>query len=169
MANIILEGFMGCGKSTIGKAFADKYDKTFVDTDSYIEDKYNRVIADIFANEGEEYFRDLETEAVKELAQKDNLVIALGGGLPLRKINQDILKSSGKVYYLKASIDTLCNRLKGDTKRPLLAGCDLESRIKELMKKRAHIYEAFADYFIETDEKNIEEIIFTMKEISNEM
>ncbi|MBE5963752.1 MAG: shikimate kinase [Lachnospiraceae bacterium] len=165
MNNIILEGFMGSGKTTLGKELANSLGFSFVDTDEYIENKYNRIIKDIFANEGEEYFRDMETEAIEELSKKDSMVIALGGGLPVREVNREILKKTGKVIYLKAKVSTLCDRLKNDTNRPLLMNVSLEDRINELMNKRGSIYEEVADYTVNTDDKTIEQVVKEMEAI----
>ena len=165
MNNIILEGFMGSGKTTLGKELANSLGFSFVDTDEYIENKYNRIIKDIFANEGEEYFRDMETEAIEELSKKDSMVIALGGGLPVREVNREILKKTGKVIYLKAKVSTLCDRLKNDTNRPLLMNVSLEDRINELMNKRGSIYEEVANYTVNTDDKTIEQVVKEMEAI----
>jgi len=165
MNNIILEGFMGSGKTTLGKELANSLGFSFVDTDEYIENKYNRIIKDIFANEGEEYFRDMETEAIEELSKKDSMVIALGGGLPVREVTREILKKTGKVIYLKAKVSTLCDRLKNDTNRPLLMNVSLEDRINELMNKRGSIYEEVADYTVNTDDKTIEQVVKEMEAI----
>ena len=104
MNNIVLIGFMGSGKTTFGKWIARKYGYEFCDTDEYIEKKEQTTINDIFATKGEQAFRDMETETVKELAQSlDKCVVSVGGGLPLREVNQKTLRKIGKVVYLKAS------------------------------------------------------------------
>ena len=111
--NIILIGFMGSGKTTFGRWITRTHNMEFLDTDEYIENKYNKLIKDIFRDSGEETFRDMETQAIKELAQVcDNCVISVGGGLPVREVNRSLLKELGIVVYLEASVD----ELYGDTK-----------------------------------------------------
>ena len=104
MKHIILIGFMGAGKSTMGKLIANKLGCRFIDTDTYIEKKEGRSISEIFADDGEEYFRNLETETVKELLmQKEKTVIAFGGGTPLKEENRELLR---KATSLKCPRDT---------------------------------------------------------------
>lgn len=135
---VILTGFMGCGKSTIGRILAEKRGQELLDTDRYIEQKQGRSISDIFATQGEEVFRDMETEALRELIQKQEpMVIALGGGLPIGgnlygeepvrqrallrgERNRELLAELGYVFYLKITPEEVYRRLKGDTTRPLL-------------------------------------------------
>ena len=140
--NIVLIGFMGCGKSTVGKLLAAKTGYTLVDADSYIEQKENMTIVEIFATKGEEYFRGIETEVAKELSQKEGLIIATGGGMVLKKENADYLKSTGFCVWLKVSPETVLERLKNDTTRPLLQRADKEAAVKELMTTREPIYKA---------------------------
>ena len=110
--NIVLIGFMGSGKTTFGKWISRKYGYSFCDTDEYIEKKEKTTINDIFASKGEAAFRDMETETVKEFADSlKKCVVSVGGGLPVRKENREILKSIGTVVYLKASEEELCKRL----------------------------------------------------------
>ena len=123
MNNIVLIGFMGSGKTTFGRWVSRRHNRKFYDTDEYIEKKQNTTISEIFAMKGEEAFRDMETETVKELSDTlDNCVISVGGGLVLREVNRELLRKLGTVVYLKASEEELCKRLSKDTKRPLLQG-----------------------------------------------
>ena len=165
--NIILIGFMGSGKTSFGKWLEDNCSMEMIDTDEYIEKNENREIKDIFANEGEEYFRQLETDAIKALISQElhDKVISVGGGLPIRAENGELLRELGTVIYLKATEDTLVGRLKGDTKRPLLQGGDLRDRIRTLMNKRAAIYEERADVIVETDNLTFEEIYKQCKKV----
>lgn len=157
MNNIVLIGFMGSGKTTFGKWIARKYGYEFCDTDEYIEKKEQTTINDIFATKGEQAFRDMETETVKELAQSlDKCVVSVGGGLPLREVNQKTLRKIGKVVYLKASEQELCKRLRKDTSRPLLKGGNLNEKIHTLMMQREDIYMAAADIVINTENKSFE-------------
>ena len=149
---------MGCGKSTVGVCLAEISGRAFRDTDSEIVAHHGR-IADIFERFGEEYFRDLETRTVKELAKLDNLVIATGGGLVLRDENVKMLKESGKIVYLRAQAETLLQRLQADKERPLLQNSDdLKNRVETLLKNRAPIYESAADIYVEVDGETPEEI-----------
>ena len=159
--NIILIGYMGCGKSTIGKALAKKKEKSFLDTDAYIEAKEGCLISQIFAEKGEMYFRDLETKVLKELLedQDEPGIISVGGGLPVREENQELLKQLGRVIYLKATPETLYDRLKGDTTRPLLQTTNPKEKIKEMLAVREEKYQAAAYETIVVDGKKIEDIV----------
>ena len=166
MDNIILIGFMGCGKSSIGRFLEKKHGYKLIDTDDYIEKKQNRSINDIFATDGEEYFRNLETECIRELIDKseNGLVIAVGGGLPMRSENQTLLKKLGKVVYLRATEDTLVDRLTGDSKRPLLKGGDLRTKIQDLFARREETYVNLADLIVDTDDCSYETVYKSIKE-----
>ena len=152
--NIVLCGMMGSGKTTVGIHLALVSDKCWVDTDNLIEKNHGE-IATIFKRLGEARFRDLETETVEELVQEDNLVISVGGGLVLREDNVELLKENGKIFYLRASLETLEQRLKTDTTRPLLKtnGETLAEKLTNLLETRAPIYESVADYIIDVDGK----------------
>lgn len=158
--NIILEGFMGSGKSTVSEILSDRLGLELMDTDSTIEDTEGRSISSIFREDGEEAFRDMETELLTMIAGDHlrDMVISLGGGMPVREKNRELLKESGKVVYLKASPETIYERVKGDTTRPLLQGEDPLLRIKELMEGRSDVYDEAADLIIDTDNKTPDEI-----------
>lgn len=167
MINIILIGFMGCGKSTFGKWLADRQQMDFLDTDEFIEKLEGCAVNEIFADKGEAYFRDLETRTLRMLLGEDkelgerlikSTVISAGGGLPVREENQKLLKRLGRVVFLDASVDELVQRLKGDETRPLLKGNDLRKRIETLMDARLDIYEDTADIIVGTDGKTMYEI-----------
>ncbi len=164
--NIFLTGFMGCGKSTIGSYMADREHYSFIDTDSYIEEKEQRTIADIFEKDKEEAFRDMETETLRQLIASNTCetLIAVGGGLPVREINRILMHQLGAVVYLRASVSTLMEHLKGDNTRPLLQGGELHARIIALMEARESIYENNADVIIDTDNKTVEQIYKELKE-----
>ena len=148
---------MGCGKTTFGKWIAEHDGMDFIDTDDYIESVQKRSINEIFADKGEEYFRDLETQTIKKLAESvNNSVISVGGGLPVRECNRALLKKLGKVVFLDTSIDELEKRLSKDTKRPLLAGGKVRDKIEALMRARKDIYESTADCIITTDNQSFE-------------
>ena len=160
MENIILIGFMGCGKSSIGRYMSENYQYTLIDTDSYIEEKQKCTISEIFEKNGEEYFRQLETQCLLDLINlsADKMVIAVGGGLPMRKENQELLHRLGKVVYLRAKVDTLEKRLKGDTTRPLIQGGELRQKIENLFNLRQDTYEKLADLIVDTDRKSYQQI-----------
>ena len=166
--NIILEGFMGSGKSTVSELLSDRLSLELMDTDACIEQTEGRSISSIFDEDGEEAFRDMETELLTMIAEDHlrDMVISLGGGMPVREENRQLLKESGKVVYLKASPETIYERVKGDTTRPLLQSADPLARIKELLDKRSAVYDEAADLIIETDGKTPEEIV---SEIINEL
>lgn len=146
--NIILCGFMGCGKTTIGKLVAKKINMDFVDLDIYIEQKQDMTVSDIFAKYGEAYFRQLERQAAVELSQMNNKVIAAGGGTLIFKENVDVFKNSGVIILIDASLKAISERLKYDNTRPLLARPDKEKAMKELYEKRLPIYKSAADLII---------------------
>ena len=148
--NIFLVGFMGAGKSTVGKILADKTGYKFYDADSYIEEQAGTTITQIFADHGEPYFRDLESEATEELAKKENQVIATGGGVVQRDRNWDAMKKNGITVYLKATVETIWERIKDDTSRPLLQVENPVDTARELLEKRTPMYEK-ADIVLDTD------------------
>ena len=160
MNHVILIGFMGCGKSSVGKALADAMGIPFVDTDGMIEEQAGRKINDIFREDGEEYFRELETSVLKQLlSAQERKVIAVGGGLPVREINREYLKRLGTVVYLLAKVETLTGRLEGDNTRPMLRGGELKKRIETLMDARGELYGEAADVCVEPDDKDFEQIV----------
>lgn len=165
MKNIALIGMMGSGKSTIGKAFIKEFNSyTFVDTDEEIVKKSKQSINDIFSKEGESYFRKLETDTLKNILKKDNLIISTGGGIVLKEDNQIMLKEHCIVIYLKAEETTLFERLKNDNERPLLKVDDIRNKINKLLKERNILYNNCCHYSVNTDNKSIEEVI---EEIGN--
>ncbi|MCI7812647.1 MAG: shikimate kinase [Lachnospiraceae bacterium] len=160
MNHIILIGFMGSGKTSVGHHLSEALSLPFLDTDEEIEKNSQMKITDIFSQYGERYFRNLETETLEKLSEdQDRKVISVGGGLPVEKVNQPYLKEMGSVIFLEAKEDTLVTRLQGDTTRPMLKGADLRERIRTLMAQRQEAYDKVADFHIQTDEKTFEEII----------
>ncbi|MDE7084867.1 MAG: shikimate kinase [Clostridia bacterium] len=160
--NIVLCGMMGCGKTTVA-AELGKFGYTVVDTDGLIVGRYGE-INKIFDSRGEEYFRDIESLITAEVAKKyTNAVISLGGGCVLRAQNVKNLKESGKIFYLRASAQTIIGRLEGDTARPLLRG-GLAERVNSVLTARAAVYESVADFIIDTDGKTPQEIANTIRE-----
>lgn len=157
--NLILCGMMGSGKSTVGAKIAQLIGWEFCDTDQMITEKHGD-IPSIFQNYGEAHFRALERETVAELALQDGLVISTGGGLVLQKGNVEALKQSGKIVFLRATVDTLSTRLKGDGSRPLLQSKtqSLTDRLTALLSERTPIYEGVADFIVDADKKTPDEI-----------
>lgn len=169
MNNIILIGYMGSGKSTVGRALAICRKWPLIDTDIYIEEKQGKEISRIFAEEGEAYFRNLETETLEELLKRDgNYIISVGGGLPMRKENRELLKKLGKVIFLRVSVDTVLKRLEKDQNRPLLQVEDRKQKITEMLAVRNPVYEEAADYLIETDQLGYEEIAVKIQNMLGE-
>ena len=151
--NVIFTGFMGAGKTTVGKELVKKGFE-LIDTDAYIEACEKMSISDIFAQKGEDYFRQAETKALKTLLVQDKqFVISCGGGMPLREENRKLLKKLGMVVYLRIQPETVLARLKGDTTRPLLKGDDSGERVRTLMKQREAHYLSGADFVLDVDQK----------------
>ena len=160
MKNIILIGFMGSGKTTIGKALEEKTDMTFVDTDELIEAYEGCKISEIFVDKGEAYFRRLENETLKDLlTSTDNKVISTGGGIVTNQENIPLLKQLGKVFYLRIKPETVVKRLEGDKTRPLLIGENKLVKVEQLMTDRKELYEMAADKTIATDGLSVSEIV----------
>ncbi|MDO4632740.1 MAG: shikimate kinase [Eubacteriales bacterium] len=166
MKHVILIGFMGAGKTSIGKKLARRQDCRFVDTDLLIEKEQGCRISEIFEKHGEKYFRDLETETLKKLlSEQEPMVIAVGGGLPVREENRRLMAKLGMAVYMKASAETLYRRLQGDQKRPLLQGGDLKERILTLMDAREEIYEDAAQITYCTDGKTFKQTVEELNEL----
>lgn len=164
--NIILIGYMGSGKSTVGRKAAKAVDYNFLDTDALIEEEEGMSIAKLFEEQGEPYFREKETETIKRLLEKPKgNIIATGGGLPMREGNAALLKQLGTVIYLKAETETLVRRLSGDTVRPLLQNVDLQEKIETMLSIRGPVYEACADVVLQTDNMSFYEIICRIEKI----
>ncbi|MGB8453144.1 MAG: shikimate kinase [Anaerocolumna sp.] len=160
MNNIVLIGFMGCGKTSVGIQLAKKLAFHFYDTDQIIEDSCQRTISSIFAAEGEGFFRKLETKTIKDfIGNLQDTVLSVGGGLPVQNGNAELLRQLGQVIYLETSKETIIKRLSDDTSRPLLSGGDTESKIDTLLKLRAPVYEAAAHVTVTTDNRIFEDII----------
>lgn len=157
--NLVLIGFMGSGKSTVGKSLARMLQYDFIDTDTYIEARENMSVSDIFAKKGEDYFRQLEAEVIQELIKsKRHTVFATGGGMPLKQENAQMLRLLGRTVFLHASVRELYDRLKGDATRPLLQGGDPKERIASLLGQRESYYEEAAHIRISVDGKSVDAI-----------
>ena len=159
-SNLILIGYMGSGKSTIGKQLAKKYQYDFLDTDEWIEHENGMTIKEMFAQRGENYFRNLETQALISFQnQIGQTILSTGGGMALSATNANLLRNLGIVIFLKVSKEVVIQRLQGDTTRPLLQGEDFEKKIEQMLEQRDPLYESAAHYVIDTDGKTIEEVI----------
>lgn len=160
MRHVILIGFMGCGKSTVGYRLSYKLKKCLIDTDQLIEQREGISISDMFVRHGEAYFRRKETECLASLSKElGSRIVSLGGGTPMREENRGIIQSLGTVVYLKASADTIYSRVKHDTRRPLLQCENPKSRIEELLAQRAPVYEQISDIVVEVDGKQIKQVV----------
>lgn len=156
--NIALCGFMGCGKSTVGKELAKLIKMDFIDIDTYIESKENMTISKIFKLKGEKYFRKLETKAILNLELKPYKVIALGGGSLLNSENVEVLKRTSKIFFLNASKEVIVERLRYDNSRPLLNVGEREKVLSKLYDERFRIYRDNAGFTIDAN-GNISKII----------
>lgn len=159
MKNIVLIGMMGCGKSTCAKLLGRRLHRSVVDTDALIEQRTGKTIKDLFASEGEAYFRDLETQIAQELAKEENLIIATGGGLPLREVNQKALRENGVVFWLKRDPEETFST--GSMARRPLAQQGMEAFV-ERFRQREPDYAKAADYVVEdfsSPNATVEEIL----------
>ena len=155
--NILLIGFMGSGKSTIGRKLAKLLEYSFVDTDSVIEEDQGCCVAEIFKYGGEECFRKMETRLLQKLKNVENSVIATGGGIVLREQNQRLLQEIGKRVYLNVPQEELQQRLKNDRNRPLLKKKDPETVVQKMMKERVLLYEQ-AEYIVDAGQRSPQKI-----------
>lgn len=149
--NLVLCGFMGCGKSTVGRLLADRLGMTFVDLDSYIEEEAGMTVSAIFEAEGEAGFRRREHDACVTLGGQDGLVLATGGGAVLRDDNVEALRQNGVLVWLSVSPLTVIARLQDDRTRPLLQREDKEDAIRTLLDTRAPLYTRAADVTVDAD------------------
>lgn len=157
--NLILIGFMGSGKTSTGLRLSYRLRKSVEDTDRMIERREGRSVSEIFAGDGEEYFREKETELLRELTGRTyTSIFSLGGGTPVRPENRELLKRLGTVVLLRIRPETVYERLKGDTARPLLQCDNPLERIRELMESRREAYESCADFILDVDDMGIEDI-----------
>jgi shikimate kinase len=158
---------MGSGKSTMGRALASQLDLTFIDLDSFLEEKYFKTIPQIFAEEGEEGFRKKERKVLEEVCSFDNVIVATGGGAPCFFDNMELMNESGYCIFLDVHISSLVNRLlHARIERPLIKGKspeELREFIEELMKKRRPFYEK-AHYILTGSEILPEQIIGLVKD-----
>ena len=155
--NLALIGFMGAGKSCVGRLAAESMRFTFLDTDSVIEARAGKPISAIFQQDGEPVFRDWERRIVRELARRERTVIATGGGLPANEANLASLKTHALVVCLWASPETIWERVRGHAHRPLLNEADPLAKIRELLAVRAPYYRQ-ADVLVNTEMRSVREV-----------
>jgi shikimate kinase len=157
MNNIYLTGFMGTGKTVVGRELAKIRKWQFIDLDDLIEDSQHKSVSEIFAKSGEAYFRDLEKNALAGVSGKSDCVVSCGGGIVLDQGNINIMKSTGAMVCLTASVDEIIRRTSGRLQRPLLNVPDPKEKVEYLLKVRAVYYDR-ADIIIETTQVPIAEI-----------
>jgi len=169
--SIALIGFMGTGKTVVGKAVAEKLGKDFVELDVLIKQKAGKPISEIFQQDGEVAFRELEIEVAREVAGSKKQVIACGGGIVLNKINIDRLKKNSVIVYLTASPKVILKRVSDGDERPLLKVTNPAQTIQELLRFRKPFYERAADIKINTSNLDVdsvtEQIINKVKQVEN--
>ena len=156
--NILLTGFMGAGKTTVGKKLSKRLGYFFIDTDREIEKEQGSSISEIFKYGGEICFRDLETNMLQQLQSKQNLVIATGGGMVMRQENRNLMQNLGTRVYLKVGLEELIRRLKKDKKRPLLQEAKPIKRITEMLEQRKSIYEE-AECIVDTTDLSPQQMV----------
>jgi len=167
MAKFFLTGYMGSGKSTIGEKLAAKLKYDFIDLDKLIESDYKQSIPEIFATKGEKEFRAMEHNTLKRVIEKDNVVVACGGGTPCYYDNMELMSNNGVTVYIKMSVDALITRLTNAAeKRPLIENkteAELRSFIKRQLEKREDIYHK-AQYTVKGKDINVDELALFVKE-----
>jgi len=156
--NLILVGFMGTGKTAVGRAAAERLGFAYVDTDDLIEQEAGKTIARIFAEDGEPHFRDLESEAIRSLVRLERHVVATGGGCVLRDENWEAMRQAGLVVCLTARPEVILERTRAESHRPLLRTADPMARIRELLDYRAAFY-ARADLSVDTSDLTVAEVV----------
>ena len=158
MKNIFLIGFMGSGKSTVASCLAKNYGMEIIEMDQLIVEREGMSIPDIFAQKGEPYFREAETNLLIEIQSEQNKVVSCGGGVVLREKNVEEMKKSGEIVLLSAKPETILERVKNDDNRPLLRGNKNVEFISDMMEKRRPKYESAADVVVWTDGKKVDAI-----------
>ena len=160
--NIVLVGFMGTGKTSVGRRLASQLRMRYVDTDDIVERDSGRRISDIFAEDGEPTFRELESEAVRKVSKLHNHVISTGGGVVLKEANMTTLKRNGVVFCLTATAEEIYKRVGHQTHRPLLQDPDPLAKIQSMLGERRPYY-AKANHMISTTGRSFGEIIMHIK------
>jgi len=161
--NIILTGFMGVGKTSVGTQLAKDLGYAFVDIDKLIETDQNLTITSLFSKFGEPYFRKVEAAIIQQVMMGEGQVVSTGGGAVIQDANREAFKKGGYVVCLTASPEVIYERIKHETHRPLLQTAEPKAKIKELLDSRAKLY-AQADVSIDTSDKSVDDVIKAIKE-----
>ncbi len=148
MKNLYLCGFMGCGKSHIGRMLAKRLGCQFVDLDSYIEEQEGMAVSEIFAKRGEAYFRETESRCIREMPE--NCVVATGGGAIINPLTAEAAAKSGKIVFLDADFELCYSRIQGDTRRPLVMN-NTKEQLRELYGKRRAVYRKNAVFVVDAN------------------
>ena len=161
--NIVLVGYRGTGKSTVGRLLASRLGRELVSTDAEIIKRAQRSIPEIVAQKGWEHFRDLESDICREFSGRDQLVIDTGGGAILRVQNVEALKKNGTVFWLTASVETIAKRIGSNNQRPSLTGTkSFVDEIQDVLRERTPKYQAAADHSIATDNRSLNQLVETI-------
>lgn len=163
--NLILIGLRGAGKSAVAAALASRLELDYLDLDERIEQAQGRSIVNIFESQGEQAFRQLESQALRELAGRDQTVLATGGGVVLSAANREMLKSLGRVVWLRVEPDEAIQRLAGSHFRPPLTGLPLMDEAREIARQREGFYREIADHQVATDGKSVEEVCDELEQL----
>ncbi|MFH1768668.1 MAG: shikimate kinase [Candidatus Omnitrophota bacterium] len=155
--NIYLVGFMGAGKSAVGKELSARTNKNFIEMDEIIEQKEGMAISDIFAKKGENYFRLREKALLADIAKDENLIVSCGGGVVIDQDNIILLKKTGFMIWLEADIETLYRRTKSCVNRPLLDVANPEEKIRQLLKQRQAFYRE-AHFWLDTSHLSVDQV-----------
>lgn len=157
--NLILIGYRGTGKSVVGKILAQSLNLDYVGMDAQIVKRAGISIPEIVAQDGWPKFRDLESELARELSGSDNQLIDTGGGVIERPENIEALKSNGRIFWLKASVETIVSRIQDDTQRPaLVKGKTFTEEVAEVLKARIANYQSASHYEVDTDDLTPEQV-----------
>lgn len=161
--NIVLVGYRGTGKSTVGKVLAARLGRPVVSTDAEIVRRAGQSVPEIVAQHGWEHFRDLESTVCQDFSGRDGLIIDTGGGAILRPQNVECLKKTGTIFWLTASVSSIASRIGSDTQRPSLTGTkSFIEEIEEVLAVRSPKYQEAADHIIPTDGRSINQIVDTI-------
>ena len=152
--NIVLIGMMGSGKTTVGKEVSKGLSCKFIDTDEYIEKKEQMTLRDIIKFKGENYFRDIESEAIRVACKSSNTVISTGGGCVLKPENIKNLKENSDIWYLKCRLDMIETRITNNSSRYLL----YNTSVYDIYQERKELYERYSDYIVDSSDKSIQDI-----------
>lgn len=158
MKNLILTGFMGTGKSTVGRILARRLGFRYADLDALIVERAGLSINDIFARYGEPHFRALETGVIRDISSHEGAVVSTGGGAVISPVNRELLHTAGVVVNLYATVEEICERLREDCERPLLREGRSRERVSAMMAEREPFY-ADADLRIDTTGKTVEDVV----------